>query len=73
MKKMKVFITSVLLSSALSITALAGEWKQDDIGWWYQNDDGSYTTDTWQNIEEMCIRDRCQYFQSISFFLCRFK
>lgn len=48
---MKVFITSVLLSSALSITALAGEWKQDDIGWWYQNDDGSYTTDTWQNIE----------------------
>lgn len=51
MKKMKVFITSVLLSSALSITALAGEWKQDDIGWWYQNDDGSYTTDTWQNIE----------------------
>lgn len=25
MKKMKVFITSVLLSSALSITALAGE------------------------------------------------
>ena len=42
MKKMKVFITSVLLSSALSITALAGEWKQDDIGWWYQNDDGSY-------------------------------
>ena len=26
---------------------MAGEWKQDQTGWWYQNDDGSYQTNQW--------------------------
>lgn len=25
-------------------------WKQDHIGWWYKNGDGSYTVSNWQNI-----------------------
>lgn len=25
-------------------------WKQDGTGWWYQNDDGTYTVNNWQNI-----------------------
>lgn len=25
-------------------------WKQDNIGWWYQNADGSYPTNTWKEI-----------------------
>ena len=36
---------------SMSITAFAGEWKQDAIGWWYQNDDGSYLTNCWQWID----------------------
>lgn len=39
----------ITLASALP--AFAGEWKQDSIGWWYQNDDGTYPVDTWQWID----------------------
>ncbi len=42
MNKTKLLITSVILTTAISITAFAGQWKQDIVGWWYQNDDGCY-------------------------------
>ena len=29
----------------------AAEWKQDNSGWWYQNDDGSYPINTWKEID----------------------
>ena len=47
MNKTKLLITSVILTAAMSITAFAGQWKQDSVGWWYQNDDGSYPKNTW--------------------------
>jgi hypothetical protein len=34
----------------MSTVAFAGEWKQDAKGWWYQNDDGSYPVNSWQDI-----------------------
>lgn len=34
-----------------SVTVYAGEWKQDGSGWWYQNDDGGYSTNSWQWID----------------------
>ncbi len=42
MRKLKVFIAAAVISLAMSLTAFAGEWKQDTTGWWYQNDDGTY-------------------------------
>lgn len=27
-------------------------WKQDEAGWWYQNQDGSFTKSNWQVIDE---------------------
>lgn len=51
MKKGKLFLTTFAMAAALSMTAFAGEWKQDDTGWWYQNDDGSYMKSGWQAIE----------------------
>lgn len=51
MKKLKLLITTVIISTVMSMTVFAGQWKQDTAGWWYQNDDGSYSTDCWQNIE----------------------
>ena len=50
MKKVKLFFTVGVASAVLSMTSFAGEWKQDASGWWYQNDDGSYSTNTWQEI-----------------------
>lgn len=51
MKRGKVLAASILLAASMSGTAFAGEWKQDSIGWWYQNDDGSYPSNTWQWID----------------------
>ena len=39
------------LSALTSMTAFAGEWKQDFNGWWWQNDDGSYPVSTWQWLD----------------------
>lgn len=50
MKKVKLFFAVSVASAVLSITSFAGEWKQDANGWWYQNDDGSYSTNTWKEI-----------------------
>lgn len=50
MKKVKLLLAVGVASAVLSMTSFAGEWKQDANGWWYQNDDGSYSTNTWQEI-----------------------
>lgn len=47
----KVLTVTALLSMLASSTVFAGEWKSDNNGWWYQNDDGSYPTNTWQWID----------------------
>lgn len=49
-RKLVVIGLAMILSSILSFPAFAG-WKQDDIGWWYQEDDGSYPSNSWKEIE----------------------
>ena len=53
MKKnfVKVLSVAALLGMFSTSTAFAGEWKSDNTGWWYQNNDGSYPTNTWQWID----------------------
>lgn len=46
----KLFLTTAALTLMLSMTAFAGQWKQDSKGWWYQNDDGSFYQNGWQSI-----------------------
>ena len=50
MRKSRLLITSIVLSVMMSSVALAGDWKQDVNGWWYQNDDGNYPVNCWQDI-----------------------
>ncbi|MCD7990905.1 MAG: hypothetical protein LUK37_03595 [Clostridia bacterium] len=50
-KKLVALGTVVCLTVSSSIISFAGEWKQDDIGWWYVNDDGQYTSNAWQEID----------------------
>jgi len=47
MKKLRLFIAIMAVSASMSVTAFAGQWKQDSVGWWYQNDDGSYPVNAW--------------------------
>lgn len=51
------------LSIGVSLTANA-EWKRDAIGWWYQNDDGSYDKDGWYTIN-----DQSYYFDKNGYML----
>lgn len=48
MKKAKIFITTALLAATISSNAYAGSWQQNETGYWWQNDDGSYPVNTWQ-------------------------
>lgn len=50
-KKLVALGTVLCLTVSSSIISFAGEWNQDDIGQWYVNDDGSFTKDNWQLID----------------------
>jgi hypothetical protein len=50
MKKSKIIIISLMLSVSFCLNAFAGEWKSDNNGWRYQEDNGSCTTNTWKEI-----------------------
>ncbi len=51
--KRKLVLTGVITVLALSMSApaFAGVWKQDDTGWWWQEDDGSYPANGWKWID----------------------
>lgn len=48
----RIFLFSSILSMAVSFTSFAGSWKQDNVGWWYLNDDSTYPKSTWQKIDQ---------------------
>lgn len=49
-RKILCVMAVLILTMSMSITAMAAEWKQDDIGWMYLEDDGSYPFNTWKEI-----------------------
>ena len=61
-------VTTLSLSS--SLTTLAGTWKQDNKGWWYQRDNGSYPSNGWEWIDgnNDGIAE-CYYFDSVGYML----
>lgn len=60
---MKTYLKMALITSVLiltmAMTSFAGQWQENDQGWWYQNDDGSYPADGWQ-----WINGKSYYFDS---------
>lgn len=67
MKRMKKAITIVIATATMAsqaMTAMAAEWKQNEIGYWYQEDNGSYQTNSWK-----WINGRCYYFDSNGYML----
>jgi len=49
-KGLKVLGLAIGMSLSMSLLSYAGEWKNDNIGKWYQNDDGTYPANTWKEI-----------------------
>lgn len=58
-KGLAVLGFTVVLSLASVFSSYAGEWRQEDKGWWYQNADSSYLSNGWYWID-----GRCYYFDS---------
>lgn len=53
------------LALATSTQSFAGQWLSDANGWWWQNDDGTYPTNTWQWIDGNNNGiSECYYFNS---------
>ena len=50
-KALKVLAAAGLMTMAMGMTAFAGQWKQDAIGWWYDNGNGTWPASTWQWID----------------------
>ena len=64
MKKAIAIVISTATMASQAMTAMAAEWKQDNTGWWYQEDNGSYPTNCWK-----WINGRCYYFDSNGYML----
>lgn len=67
MRRMKKAIAIALATATMTsqaMTAMAAEWKQNEIGYWYQEDNGSYPTNSWK-----WINGRCYYFDSNGYML----
>ena len=46
-----VLATTAVLSVGFAVSAYAGTWQQNETGWWYQKDDGSYPANESMKID----------------------
>ncbi|MBQ7796229.1 MAG: hypothetical protein IJ374_06695 [Lachnospiraceae bacterium] len=51
MKKFRLLFATVMMCFLMGLSSFAGTWKSDAVGWWYENDDGSYYVSCWQWID----------------------
>lgn len=51
MKKVITTMLTITMIFMISMVTYAGQWKQDEKGWRYQNDDGSYKTGWHQDVD----------------------
>jgi len=62
MSKIKLLIIASAISALTSFSALAGEWKTTDEGWWYDNGDSTYASSGWSWID-----GKCYYFDAAGY------
>ena len=51
LKKALALMAALSLTLGSTMTSFAGQWMKDDIGYWWQEDDGSYPADTFKWID----------------------
>lgn len=67
---MKKLLAFLIFAVTFSFPALAGEWKQDAAGYWWQDDDGNYPAGTWQWIDgNQDGTAECYYFDENGYLL----
>ena len=55
MRRMKQFCSlllagTILASSITPTTVSAASWRKNSVGWWYQENNGSYPVNQWKAI-----------------------
>ena len=50
-KRVMTIALTAIMALSISSTAFAASWQKNDTGWWWQEDNGSYPTNTWQWID----------------------
>lgn len=63
-KKLLAIVIATATMASQAMPAMAAEWKQNEIGYWYQEDNGSYPTNSWK-----WINGKCYYFDSNGYML----
>lgn len=63
-KRLLAIVIATATMASQAMPAFAAEWKQNEIGYWYQEDNGSYPTNSWK-----WINGRCYYFDSNGYML----
>lgn len=64
-KRLMCSVSAVAVSAFLVIPVMAAneaQWKRNDKGWWYEEADGSYSTNAWK-----LIKDKWYYFDGIGY------
>ena len=46
----KLSVISMIIALMMTAPAYAGQWRVDNTGWWYQEDNGSYPREAWRFI-----------------------
>ena len=51
-KTLAIGMSVLMLASTFTPVSVqaAGGWKQNKTGWWWEEDNGSYPTNSWKNI-----------------------
>lgn len=50
-KRLAVIAATAVMALSMSMTAFAGSWKQNEVGWWWEEDDGSYPVSSWKELD----------------------
>ncbi len=51
MRKVNLAFLTAIIAIVASFTAMAGTWKSDSNGWWYDEGNGSFPKNTWSWID----------------------
>ncbi|WP_049962535.1 hypothetical protein [Oribacterium sp. FC2011] len=51
MRKVTLAMSTAIIAIAAGFTAMAGTWKNDANGWWYDEGNGSFPKNTWSWID----------------------
>ena len=71
MKKIVTMMAAAAMTAAMAMTAMAapfGSWQQNENGWWWQREDGSYPANSWVWIDGNADGTaECYYFDAVGY------